>query len=257
MSTLELTTPYYRTHELSAPPDYDAYWTDVVDPDGKRRDRTSTHERDQYLDDIKQEIQFVRGLRPNARTLLDVGCGLGWFLSGVASGLGYGRRDGGGWEKYGVEVSGFAARSARAECRAAEIHHGTLDTARCEYDYYDVVFCHHVIEHVECPEEFVSQIRKTMSPGGHLVIATPDFDSPCARRFGENYRMLHDPTHVSLFTGESMHRFLRDFGFTIDRVEYPFPERYATAETMERWKDTSKVSPPWPGNWMTFYCRKD
>ncbi len=247
VSTLELTTPYYRTRELSAPPDYDAYWTDVVDPDGVRRDRTSTQERDQYLADIDQEIQFVRGLHPAARTLLDVGCGLGWFLWGV----------GDGWEaKVGVEVSEFAIQETWALNPSVHVIR-TLDTGPDAYGQFDVVFCHHVIEHTESPERFLSDIRHAMSPGGHLVIATPDFGGACARRFGENYRMLHDKTHVSLFSNASMHRFLRDFGFTIDNVEYPFPERYATAETWERWNDTSKMSPPWPGNWITFYCRRD
>jgi hypothetical protein len=91
-------------------------------------------------------------------------------------------------------------------------------------------------------------------------MSTPDFASPCAKRFGDHYRMLHDPTHVSLFTLESMHRFLRDHGFRIDDVRFPFPERLATAETMERWRRgpvDGEWSPPWPGNWVTFYASKE
>ena len=89
-----------------------------------------------------------------------------------------------------------------------------------------------------------------------MILGTPDFASPCAKRFGDSYRMLHDKGHVSLFTNESMHRFLIDNGFTIDEVRHPFPEEYATAENFARWNDTSRMSPPWPGNWMTFYARK-
>jgi len=106
------------------------------------------------------------------------------------------------------------------------------------------------------PERELFEIRRVLKKGGWLVLGTPDFHSPCAVRFGENYRMLHDPTHVSLFSLDGMSRLVRDFGFTIEDVRFPFPERYATAETMARWLDTSQVSPPWPGNWMTFFCRK-
>jgi SAM-dependent methyltransferase len=119
-----------------------------------------------------------------------------------------------------------------------------------------VVMCYHVIEHVADPIEFIGDIRRVLRPGGWLILGTPDFASPCAKRFGDNYRMLHDPTHCSLFTLESMHRLLRDRGFTIQDVCFPFPERYATAETFARWNDTGSVSPPWPGNWMTFYCQR-
>jgi hypothetical protein len=100
-------------------------------------------------------------------------------------------------------------------------------------------------------------VRRIIKRGGILLLATPDFDSGCARRFGENYRMLHDQSHISLFTNDSMHRFLRDHGFVIDRVEYPFFEtRYFTPENLMRLFDTSKMSPPFYGNWMTFYCHK-
>ncbi len=68
--------------------------------------------------------------------------------------------------------------------------------------------------------------------------------------------MFADPTHRNLFTRESMTKMLEDFGFAIEKLEYPFPERYATAENFMRWNDTSKISPPWPGNWMTFYCKR-
>jgi hypothetical protein len=54
-----------------------------------------------------------------------------------------------------------------------------------------------------------------------------------------------------------MHRFLRDYGFTIDRVDYPyFDTPYFTAQNLARLLNTSEVSPPFYGNFMTFYCHK-
>ena len=120
----------------------------------------------------------------------------------------------------------------------------------------DAVVCYHMIEHCKDPIFAIAEIRRVLKPGGWLILGTPDFDSPCAQRFGDNYRMLHDDTHCSLFTCESMHRFLKDGAFDIQEVKYPFPDRFATAETFARWHDTSKMSPPWPGNWMSFYCQR-
>ena len=55
----------------------------------------------------------------------------------------------------------------------------------------------------------------------------------------------------------SMHRFLRDHRFHIDRVDYPFFEtRYFTAEMLLRLLDPSTTSPPFYGNFMTFYCTR-
>jgi 2-polyprenyl-3-methyl-5-hydroxy-6-metoxy-1,4-benzoquinol methylase len=233
--------------QRDCPEDLSDYWEPKADPDGNLRDRFSEAERFQYLGDMADEIEWLTGeAREDLRndSILDVGCGPGWLIDYLGQT--------GAWCYWsGVEPS-EACRDYRKE-RTGHTTYSTLDEARGNYG---CIICHHVIEHVPDPCDMLQRIRNRLVPGGKLLIATPDFASPCALRFGGNYRMLHDQTHISLFTLESMHRFLRDNGFTIDRVAFPFPERYATADTMERWSDTSQVSPPWPGNWMTFYCTR-
>lgn len=218
--------------------DYAHYWGQVVDPDGRLRQRDTEQERLQYLADTWEEIDYVNQLC--ALSVLDVGAGLGWFLGAVEC-----------EHKAAVEI----APEAQAKLRTQGLQlYGNL--ADVPSNAFDCIIAHHVIEHIADPAGAINHIRRALHPGGHLVIATPDFGSPCAVRFGKRYRMLHDPTHCSLFTLESMHRFLRDHGFTIHRVSFPFPARYATAETMARWNDTQGVSPPWPGNWMTFFASR-
>lgn len=214
-------------------------WGRVVDPDGVVRDRLSEDERQQYIDDMWEELAFLRG-RP-AGAVCDVGCGPGWLL----------RELGADWVRVGVEI----AQDAVAELHKHGIQHvtGTIELPPCSMD---VVVAYHVIEHMTDPLYEICRIREVLKPGGWLILGTPDFGSPCAVRFGDKYRLLHDPTHVSLFTCESMHRFLRENGFTIQDVRFPFPARYATPANFMRWLDTSQVSPPWPGNWMTFYCQR-
>lgn len=222
-------------------PNWCNYWEHAVDPDGKLRDRTK--ERDQYLEDIAEEIRYVKA--SGARIILDVGAGLGWFLSSLPS----------NWIKYGVEPSQWACQHAH-QTYGLTLHCGTLESAAFKTGLCDLVFCHHVIEHVSNPISLIVEIGRVLHRGGMLVLGTPDFESPCAKRFGDKYRMLCDKTHVSLFGYYGCRRMLEDFGFAVDDVQFPFPERYATETTMLRWRDTAEISPPWPGNWMTFYCRK-
>jgi len=232
---------YFVRRQGSPHPDFEqAYWGTVVDPDGKARDRAA--ERDKHLADVARELATIND-RPPGR-VLDVGCGLGFFLSGVAQ----------GWEKHGVEVSAYAAERAR---RWGDIHHGDLESAEYPDAHFDVVVMHHVIEHIPDPARALCEARRILRPDGLLIMATPDFDSGCARHFGERYRLLHDPTHITLFSNESMHRFLRDHGFVIEEVDYPFFETgYFTGENLLRLLDTDRVSPPFYGNFMTFYCRR-
>ena len=234
----------YETGEyfVSIPPGETSYeenyWGEIVDPDGRRRNRLE--ERDRYLEDLATELAFIGSLPPG--DVFDVGCGLGWLLSALDD----------GWRKLGVEVSAFAASHAREH---GEIFTGTLLDCPFAEGSFDLVVMHHVIEHMADPVANIVKLGALLRPGGHLVLGTPDFDSGCARRFGANYRLLHDPTHVSLFSNDSMHRFLRDHGFTITAVNYPFfGTRHFSAENLQRLFETDRISPPFYGNFMTFCC---
>lgn len=233
---------YRRRNTPSTEVSYEeSYWGIIKDPDGNIRDRRS--ERERYLEDLKAELDFI-GELPAGR-VLDVGCGLGFLLSGISA----------NWERHGVEVSAFAAEHAS---RYGKIYQGYLEDAGYPDAFFDLVVIYHVIEHVQDPQKLIMEIRRILKPGGWLILGTPDFDSGAARRYGENYRMLHDKTHISLFSNDSMHRFLRDHGFRIEKVEYPFFEtRYFNSESLLALLDTSTISPPFYGNFMTFYCRQE
>lgn len=239
---MKIQQEYFVRRELPVDASYEeSYWGVITDPDGNVRDRRE--ERERYLQDIATELAFINGL-PAGR-MLDIGCGLGFLLSGVAD----------DWERHGVEVSAFAARRAT---RYGQIHQGLLEEAGYPDRHFDLVVIYHVIEHVADPLALLKEIRRILKPDGWLILGTPDFDSGAARRYGANYRLLHDVTHISLFSNESMHRFLRDHGFRIEQVDYPyFATRYFNRNSLLALLDTSRVSPPFYGNFMTFYCRRE
>ena len=240
MRGLYETGAYYASIPAGESSYEEDYWGEVVDPDGNRRNRTA--ERDIHLADIAAELSYIAGL--TAGRVLDVGCGLGWLLSAL-------RDD---WQKFGIELSAFAGGRARDN---GEIFHGPLLDCPFPVGSFDLVVMHHVIEHMTDPEANVRKAWELLKPGGKLVLGTPDFDSGCARRFGRRFRLLNDPTHVSLFSNDSMHRFLRDHGFFITMVDYPFfGTRHFTRENLHRLSEVDRVSPPFYGNFMTFYCAR-
>jgi SAM-dependent methyltransferase len=242
MRSLYETGDYHVSLELAEGAAYEEdYWGEIVDPDGHKRNRLA--ERDMFLDDIKTELGFINALAPGR--VLDIGCGLGWLLSGIKD----------SWDKHGLEVSAFAAAHARSH---GAIFKGPLLDCPYDDDSFDLVVMHHVIEHLRDPLANLRVTHRLIKPGGKLILATPDFDSAAARRFGANYRLLHDKTHISLFSNDSMHRFLRDHGFRILFVDYPFfKTRHFTKENLMRLFNREAISPPFPGNFMTFYCVKE
>ncbi len=217
------------------------YWGKVVDPDGVERDLTT--EVEDKVADLKVELEHLNSL-PGGR-ICDVGCGLGSMLLGL---------DGSKWEKRGVEVSGVAAQRAS---EFGKVFHGELAGAGYPDGHFDAVVCHHVIEHVPDPYGLISEINRVLKIHGRIFISTPDFDSGCARLFGDSYRLLHDKTHVNLFSLASLRRFVDDHGFEIEKEEFPFfKTKYFTEENLLRLLDATKVSPPFYGNYVTLFCVK-
>lgn len=240
---------YFVRREPPERPNFEAaYWGTVTDPDGRVRDRRL--ERDLAVSDLKAEISAVEKWAANGERVLDVGCGLGFLLSALSPRL----------ERFGVEVSSFACSFANREF-GLPVFNGTLADALSlglfKPASFDVVVCHHVVEHVDRPLDLMASIEEVVRPGGLLVLGTPDFDGTMARRYGDRYRMLHDPTHVSLFTQESVYRMLRDRGWTVERVDFPYFETRHWKYLEEGEIDLGAgLSPAFPGSFMTFYCRR-
>ncbi len=225
---------------VSIPPihtEYEESYHEVtIDPDGNKR--YLMEEREHSLRGIPEIINWVSNC--SGGKILDIGCGPGWFLSSLGS----------EWDCHGIEVSSFASKIAS---KSGTIHHGIVETY--SETGFDVIVMNHVIEHISDPILVLEKIKMMLNPNGIFIIGTPDFDSAAARRYGDNFRLLDDPTHVSLFSQESMYRCLRDIGFHIDDVEFPyFDTPWFNEKELLRILSNEGVSPPFYGSNMTFLC---
>jgi 2-polyprenyl-3-methyl-5-hydroxy-6-metoxy-1,4-benzoquinol methylase len=240
MIDLYKTEEYFASIPLRKTNGFEEDYHEVaIDPDGKKR--YLLQERDHSLQGIKEITDYLDETNPGK--ILDIGCGLGWLLSSLDE----------NWQKYGIEISEFASRHAK---KFGSIHHGTLDDYSTNVKF-DVIVMNHVIEHIEKPVEALNVIKDMLSDNGVFIIGTPDFDSPAARRYGNSFRLLNDPTHISLFSSDSMHRCLRDQGYKILKVEYPYFETpFFNKENLLKMLDNEVISPPFYGSIMTFFVNK-
>ena len=229
--------------------DYKDYYGNQPDPDGVIRNITSQNEVSHRGNLAKDEIAHINQLskRKDKQKILDLGCGTGGMSSCFDN----------GYEKYGLEIDESVTDLTRQAYDIDKLHIGILDKQTFKDSFFDVIFCFHVIEHVPDPVEFVKNIHRILKTHGKLVISTPNFDSALAQRFGDNFRMLHDESHCSLFGEQGLKDLLIDFGFQVDYIDNPFFDtEYFTMDNLERLFDTSKVSPPFYGNIMSIYATK-
>ena len=218
----------------------------AVDPDGKKR--FLLNERRNFLNNNKHLISILKKSKPGR--ILDLGCGLGWFLSTLDS----------KWEKYGVDISKFAINNASKYC-IAEVNNIELflKNKKNKKKKFDYIICSHVIEHVKNPIFVLKNIKNFLKKNGKLFLETPDFDSAAFRLFGDKFRLLNDPTHISLFTLESMTRALRDNGYIIKKIDFPFfNTNYFNKQNLLKILNykKQKISPPFYGSVMFYICQK-
>ena len=239
IQSLLVSEKFYLKYKRGKKIKYEKNYHDiVVDPDGKKRNLLK--ERKFKLKQLKYILSYLKKQKPGK--LLDVGCGHGWLMSGLNN----------KWNKYGIDISNFASKSAS---RYGKIFTGDLENFREKK--FDFITALHIIEHHQKPEKLIKKIYKILKPGGTLILETPDFDIGAARRFGKNFRLLKDKTHISLFSQDSLIRFIRDNKFKIFQINYPyFDTPFFNKKNLLRIFNKKKISPPFYGSVITIFCKK-
>jgi len=163
-----------------------------------------------YVQFYAQLEQFVKR-HARGRTILDVGCGDGVFLSCMSS----------DWSKHGLEPS--ASGASIAQKKNLDVAHATLDNAPARYEA-DVVSALDVIEHVIDPHHFVESFKRHLRPGGLVLLLTGDADSYPAKIAGPQWSYLRWCGHISVFSQAGLRALLESHGFEIlewRRCEHP------------------------------------
>tara|TARA_Y100000992_G_C21253725_1_gene487343 strand:- start:612 stop:1361 length:750 start_codon:yes stop_codon:yes gene_type:complete len=214
------------------------YHSTIKDPDGKIRNLIN--EKKFKISQLKFIIKFLKNCKPGK--ILDVGCGHGWLLSALNK----------NWKKFGIDISKFASKNASK--------FGNIFTGEIK-DYnekeFDVITALHLIEHLKKPEELIIKLNKILKKNGVLILETPDFDSAAARRYGNKFRLLHDKTHISLFSQNSLIRFVQNYGFDIFDINYPYFETpFFNKKNLLKIMNKKTLSPPFYGSVITLFLKK-
>ncbi|MCW3067366.1 MAG: hypothetical protein JWN32_4538 [Solirubrobacterales bacterium] len=202
----------------------------------------------------RAHLAFLRRCRPfGGRRLLDVGCGMGFFLE---------RASVDGWDSWGCEPSPWWAEAAGRRVGAGRVFRGRVEDMAERRAEFDLVTAWDVLEHVFDPLPFLRRIAELLAPGGRLFLRTPNlaYVLPvyrARRRLG--HRVELGPTnHVVYFSARTLRRALSDAGLAPqrwlalpppqvatfgDRVDERYaPARSATVAAKNAWASVGQVA---------------
>lgn len=140
--------------------------------------------------------------------LLDVGCGIGYFLVEAK------KR---GWEVYGTEFTDEAVQIC-AE-KGINMKKGTIHQVDLEKNSFDVITSFEVLEHLNTPFEEVKTYHQLLRNGGLFYLTTPNFNSLLRRKLKHNHEDICYPEHLSYFTPKTMRFMLKNAQFQVKKVE--------------------------------------
>jgi SAM-dependent methyltransferase len=159
---------------------------------------------------------------PRRRTLLDLGCWVGFMLSEAVER---------GWRAIGVEPSEFASGYAR-ERLGLDVRTGELLTTPLPLGHFDAIVMGDVIEHLPRPAEALERIAELLRPGAIVWMALPDAGSLVARGLRARWWSVI-PTHVQFFTRRSIRALLEREGWTVLAIETA-PKAFSVRYYLER-----------------------
>ena len=154
----------------------------------------------------RARVRQAERLLPPGGRVLDVGCGRGLFLALLAER---------GYRVRGTELSETTARNAYP---GVPIDTGELAPGAYPSGSFDLVTIWHVLEHLRDPRAALEAAHEALAPGGHLVVAVPNFASAQARFGRADWFHLDLPRHLFHFTPDTLRRLLEDTGFAVDAL---------------------------------------
>ena len=152
---------------------------------------------------------LARRNAPKRGRVLEVGCGLGHLLTWLVD----------RYLVFGTDINPWALSQARLNVPQGHFVLQSAENLGAFTDQsFQIVVAKHVVEHLHQPERAIAEMSRVLAPGGLLLIATPNLDSPMRARKKEGWIGYKDPTHISLKPPAEWLSYLRTNGLQIRRV---------------------------------------
>jgi 2-polyprenyl-3-methyl-5-hydroxy-6-metoxy-1,4-benzoquinol methylase len=137
-----------------------------------------------------------------------------------------------------------------------------VDTLPWDDDFFDVIICSEIIEHIFDTDRLLEQIKRVLKPSGTLIISTPNLASffnrlfilfgyqpvgtevSCVNtRYGNRFRKALRPAgHIRNFTYAAFVDIIKAHGFKIEKISFNPMSESGIAAVIESVTGTIRAS---------------
>lgn len=156
--------------------------------------------------------------------VIDIGCALGGRLANLPE----------QFTPFGVEIESASAAEADKLFRSRgghAVNASSLDGLRqFDADFFQAATMRSYLEHEVQPREVLTEISRTLAPGGIAVIKVPNYSAVMRPIMGLEWAGFRFPDHVNYFTPGSLRRMVEGVGLSVRRFSLGY--RLPTSDNM-------------------------
>lgn len=157
----------------------------------------------------RARFRVIRGMVDGSQHILDIGCGSSRILQSLPQAV-------------GLDMQIRKLRWLRAPGRA--LVQGSLSRLPFEDESFDAVICSEVIEHIARSEVDLRDMVRVLTPGGMLVLGTPDYGRWTWRALEGLYKKVfpqgYATEHINPYTRAELRRIIEGLGLAVLDVQY-------------------------------------
>lgn len=218
----------YMDHHLSQCKKCGFVFAKKIPSDKELEEHYKGYGRNDYLSPItiKRYNELLNTFEEFRKTnkILDVGCGIGYFLE-VAKER--------GWDVYGTEYTDEAIQICSS--KGINMQKGILSSRNYQNEEFDIITSFEVIEHINNPIDELTNFYKVLRKGGLVYLTTPNFNSLLRYRLKSEYNVICYPEHLSYYTPKTLKKLFTCVDFKTKKIE-------STGISLTRLKTSKGVS---------------
>lgn len=175
------------------------------------------------VDWIIEQVGREQRRQAGAFRILDVGCGDGVITKRLRTAFP-------DIQVIAVDLDEVRLRRATEYCPRVAFCQSTVETLPFADDAFQLVLCHHVVEHVPNDVGLLEECGRVLSPTGLFILGLPHEGGVIGRILRTLHRRMYAAgEHVNFYTIATMRRLLTDAGFndiTYAKFGFLFPQAY-------------------------------